>query len=223
MRPWAEPKRKPPTLPGWQPQPTDDADRDLPVGPPKTLEVIGSILLCNFLQSKGFDAAPPVPVTLALMSPLFLMLLLPAAVPQRLPVGGPPPACVPVEARDVTIDPLAADLALFPPSWMVDLYTEYTAAHAEWADQQAALYPSEKHWAEYSHLSHRVANCWALLSCAQGRPRFVQWRFGVWWTPDDREQALTALKDQIGDESFEAGRMPAPVPGVEWTWEYGHP
>lgn len=118
-------------------------------------------------------------------------------------------ACqAPSEARYPSLDSLP--LSHFPPRQCAEHWALWCRDHAEWAESQVTLYPSEARVAEYARLARWKANVWSLLANAHGEQVYAIWRSGGWFEHPQGEDAMEWLIDEIGAYDFALGIMPQP-------------
>ena len=100
-----------------------------------------------------------------------------------------------------TDDPLAGELARFPPLEVVRANIEFNQAHSNWLEANVErLLPFDyRNWfAENLDLG----DCWLVLSLAQRKECELE----------KREAALIRLKEILGTTNFFLGNMPPPSP-----------
>lgn len=119
-------------------------------------------------------------------------------------------APMPSEARYPSLD--ALPLSHFPPRQCAEHWALWCRDHAEWAESQVTLYPSEVRVAEYARLARWKANVWSLLANAHGEQVYAIWLSGGWYGWPRWSEAMELLEDEIGPENFALGRMPTPWP-----------
>lgn len=102
--------------------------------------------------------------------------------------------------------PTLADCARFPPAAVCQAMEDFGKAHLEWLEARASL-----------AVGDGAHDYW------QARRAEARWCFDVWdWCgacagcegmeEHRRVLALRHLRDLLGDEDYEAGRLPPPVP-----------
>jgi hypothetical protein len=99
------------------------------------------------------------------------------------------------------LDPLAGELARFPPPEIVSANIQLNRAHSGWleANEERLLpYDYDNWFGENLNLGH----CWKVLSFAQRKE----------CEPEKREAALIELKRILGTTNFFLGIMPPPSP-----------
>jgi hypothetical protein len=100
-----------------------------------------------------------------------------------------------------TYDPLAGELARFPPPAIVSANIEFNRAHSGWleANEERLLPFNYDSWfGENLYLGR----CWKVLSLAQRKECELE----------KREAALIRLKEILGTTNFFLGNMPPPSP-----------
>lgn len=102
-------------------------------------------------------------------------------------------------------DPPPRDLMRFPLS-VVDPYVAFSQRHLDWLDGQCLLRPSDTRLIQWQMDAKWCKACWDELKCAA---EYVQ-QYEEMECSSSR--ALGRLRDLIGREAFNEGRMPPPVP-----------
>ena len=90
-------------------------------------------------------------------------------------------------------------------------WVDWCRAHADWAELQCVLYPSEARVHEYARLARWKANCWSLLANAHGECNAIHLA-GGWFEHPHGMEAMDRLEEEIGWWNFSLGVMPQPWP-----------
>jgi hypothetical protein len=106
---------------------------------------------------------------------------------------------------------LDAELAKFPPKYVVDSYVRFNKAHMYWLASQRRLCPGSEKLRDWLNDCLNCGCDWELLQVAQDSGHKL----------DIRQEMLRILKGSLGDEAYFQGHLPPPVP--IWRFIEGKP
>jgi hypothetical protein len=118
---------------------------------------------------------------------------------------------LPLEIDDTPELPSLSDLRRFPDGDTAQAQLHLYRKHLEWVEQAAQLPRLDNRfnadwWAAVRTETQRRMEMWEMLACAHGRPT----AFRGWGVPP--RVFLDQLRDRLGWEDYEAGRMPPKLP-----------
>jgi hypothetical protein len=129
---------------------------------------------------------------------------------QRMPVGSPVGLGQSAEPPpELSAYDRSPDLCRFPAVGFAILNAPFCDRHANWAEQQADMYPSEREVAAYARHARWKANCWKLLLAAhRWEMKYDGSCSPCNWSWPQPEEALGELRVELGEDDWATGTMP---------------